>query len=329
MLEQPQAKERILIVDDDAQVLTLLQRILAREGYRCTATGDAEEAGTHLDRAPFDLLLCDVGLPGESGLDLVERALGRHRAMAALMVSGLDDVSLADRALRIGAYGYVVKPFTANDVQIAVHGALSRRRHELDAQDELKASREETVQRLCIAVEARDPDTATHISQMSDYCDHVAREMGLPPDHCDLIRTASAMHDVGKIGIPDSILLKPGRLTPDERLVMERHAEIGYRILVGSRSDLLQLASVIAWTHHEKFDGGGYPRGLSGHAIPLEGRVAAVADVFDALTRDRVYRARLSRDQALDILEDGRGSHFDPQVLDAFLTVLDAAGVGV
>jgi len=327
MLDRPVAKERILIVDDDAQVLTLLQRILAREGYRCTNAADAEAAGAHLARAPFDLLLCDVGLPGASGLELVERSLGRRRTMAALMISGLDDVELADRALRIGAYGYVVKPFTANDVQIAVHGALTRRRHELDTQDELKASREETIQRLCIAVEARDPDTATHISQMSEFCERLAHELGLPEDHCELIRTASAMHDVGKIGIPDSILLKPARLTPDERLVMERHAEIGYRILVGSRSDLLQLAAVIAWTHHEKFDGSGYPRGLSGHAIPLEGRIAAVADVFDALTRDRVYRARLPRGQALDILQEGRGSHFDPQVLDAFMTVLDGVSV--
>jgi cyclic di-GMP phosphodiesterase len=324
MAAEPTAppRERILLVDDDRQVLRLLERILERGGYRCTSADDAEQASAALDRAPYDLLLCDVQLPGETGIDFVERALARDPRMAALMVSGLDDVTLADRAIAIGAYGYVVKPFTSNDVLIAVLGALSRRRRERDAEAELRASREETIQRLCIAVEARDPDTATHIADMSGLCRLIARRLGLPPDRCELIRTASAMHDVGKIGIPDQILLKPGPLTASERAVMERHAEIGYRILVGSGAELLQVAATIAWTHHERCDGGGYPRGLAGDEIPLEGRIAAVADVFDALTRDRVYRPRLPPPEALAMLAEGRGSQFDPDVLDAFLAVV-------
>ncbi len=316
------SRERILVVDDERQVLRLLERILVRGGYRCTTAGDADEASAALDRAPYDLLLCDVQLPGEPGIDFVERALVRDPRMAALMVSGLDDVALADRAIAIGAFGYVVKPFTSNDVLIAVLGALSRRRRERDAEAELRASREETIQRLCIAVEARDPDTATHIAEMSGLCRMIARQLGLPPDRCDLIRTASAMHDVGKIGIPDQILLKPGPLTASERAVMERHAEIGYRILVGSSAELLQVAATIAWTHHERYDGAGYPRGLAGEETPLEGRIAAVADVFDALTRDRVYRPRLPPRDALAMLAEERGSHFDPDVLDAFLAVV-------
>lgn len=317
------AKERVLVIDDDAQTLVLLARILRGTGYRCVCASDVEQARASLAAAPFDLMLCDVQLGDDSGLDLVEHVLAIYPRTAAVMVSGLDEVELADRALAIGAYGYMVKPFTANDVLRSVLGALKRRQHDLDIEEELKASREETIQRLCIAVEARDPETATHISEMSELCHKIALELGLPAGHCDLIRTASAMHDVGKIGIPDRILLKPGALMPEERATMEQHAEIGYRILVGSRSELLRLAALIAFTHHERFDGTGYPRGIGNATIPLEGRIAAVADVYDALTRDRVYRPRFSQDDTLRIMEEGRGTHFDPAVLDALLAVLE------
>jgi putative two-component system response regulator len=318
-------KERVLVIDGDEQVRILLGRILTDAGYRCTASSGAAQARARLAEAPFDLMLCDVMLPDGSGLDLVEHVLVRHPRTAALMVSGLDGVELADRALAIGAYGYLLKPFSDNEVLRSVLGAAGRRRHSLDADDELQASREETIQRLCIAVEARDPGTAAHIGQMSENSRDIALELGLSAGRSDLIRTASAMHDVGKMGIPDQVLLKPGPLTDKERATMQQHAEIGYRILAGSRSELLQLAATIAWTHHERFDGTGYPRGLAGEAIPLEGRIAAVADVFDALTRDRVYRGRMSRTDAVRLLRDGRGTHFDPHVLDAMLTILDRA----
>jgi len=254
--------------------------------------------------------------------------LVHHPDTTAVMMSGLDDIALADRALAMGACGYLVKPFDANDVLRSVTSAISRRQHDLEAAEELKASREETIQRLCIAVEARDPGTAAHISEMSHYCHGVAREIGLPVYRCDLIRNASAMHDIGKIGIPDDILLKPGKLTASERQSMEAHPEIGYRILLGSHSELLQLAAIIAWTHHEKFDGTGYPRGLAGDEIPLEGRLTAVADVYDALTRDRVYRPRFSHGDAIDMLERGRGTHFDPDVLDALFDALAGSSTG-
>jgi putative two-component system response regulator len=312
----------VLVVDDDPQILGVLRRILAGAGYAVTPASDVDEALACLAGGSFDLLLCDVELPGGSGLDVVEFALSRSPHIAAFMVSGLDDVALADRAIAIGAFGYLVKPFTANDVLRSVLSAVSRRRHDLDAEEELRASREETVQRLCIAVEARDAETAAHISQMSRCSGEIALELGLDSGRCELIRTASVMHDVGKLGIPDQILLKPGALSAGERAIMEQHAEIGYRILAGSQSELLQLAATIAWTHHEKPDGTGYPRGLRGPAIPFEGRIAAAADVYDALTRDRVYRRRFSSRDALEILEDGRGRHLDPDVLDALHAVL-------
>jgi putative two-component system response regulator len=315
-------RERVLVVDDDEQILVLLNRILSRAGYRCTSAADVAEACARLDQAPFEVVLCDVLLPGGSGLDVAAYALAGDRKIAVAMMSGLDDVDLADRALAGGACGYMLKPFTANDVLRTVLGAADRRRRDLDVREELRASSEETIRRLCIAVEARDQDTAAHVTQMSEYCRWIALELGLPADECDLIRTAAAMHDVGKLGIPDHIMLKPGRLTGTERRVMQQHAEIGYRILGGSRAELLQTAATIAWTHHERIDGTGYPRGLSGQAIPLHGRIAAVADVFDALTRDRVYRRRYTQTRALEILEAGRGTHVDPTVLDVFVHVL-------
>jgi putative two-component system response regulator len=320
--EQPGLAARVLVVDDDRQVLGLLRRILAGAGYAVSTAADVAQAVASLERDAFDLLLCDVELPDGTGLAVVEHALSRWPHIAAFMVSGLDDVELADRALALGAFGYLVKPFTANDVLRSVLSAVSRRRHDLDAEEELRASREETVQRLCIAVEARDAETAAHINQMSLCCGELALELGLEPDRSELIRTASAMHDVGKLGIPDQILLKPGPLTAAERALMQQHAEIGYRILAGSRAELLQLAATIAWTHHEKPDGTGYPRGLTGEAIPFEGRIAAAADVYDALTRDRVYRPRLSSEAAFEILEAGRGTHLDPQILDALHEVV-------
>jgi putative two-component system response regulator len=316
---KPVERERVLIVDDDPSIALLLAHVLGAEGYRCIRAGAVAEARARLAEGPFDVILCDVGLPDGSGLDLVEEAISRDEHIAAVVVSGLDEVALGERALRIGAYGYIVKPFTANDVLIGVLGALAHRRRQLAAVWEASS---ETIQRLCVAVEARDTSTAAHITGMSEHCYAIARELGLDPEYCELLRAASPMHDVGKVGVPDHILLKPGPLTDEEREQMERHAEIGYRILAGSSAELLRLAASIAWTHHERLDGGGYPRGLSGDAIPQEGRIAAVADVFDALTRDRVYRRRFSRDHALDVLEEGRGTHFDPEILDALAASL-------
>jgi len=192
---------------------------------------------------------------------------------------------------------------------------------------ELKRAHAETIRRLADAAEFRDAETGRHTERMSRYCELLAHRLGLDEERCALLRAASPLHDIGKIAVPDDILLKPGALTPDERATMERHAEIGYRLLSGSTSELLSVAATIALTHHERFDGGGYPRGLAAEAIPLEGRIAAVADVFDALTTDRVYRAALGVDEAMELMRDGRGTQFDPYVLDLFLDHIAASAV--
>jgi diguanylate cyclase (GGDEF)-like protein len=208
-----------------------------------------------------------------------------------------------------------------------------RRQAEEDLQDvvvrlkrsesDLQTSHEEMIRRLSYAAEFRDAATGRHIERMSRYCTLLGTRLGLEHERCDLLRVAATLHDVGKIGIPDSILLKPGPLDPNERRTIERHAEMGYRLLAGSGSELLELAATIAWTHHEHYDGAGYPRGLAGETIPLEGRIASVADVFDALTTDRVYRPAFTLADALRMMEEGRGTQFDPLILDLFLDSAD------
>jgi putative two-component system response regulator len=339
------------VVDDDARIRTILAAMLDRHGYSFALAENAEEAREHLARADFELMLCDMHMPGATGLELISEVLRFYPDIAAVMVTGAEDPALAEMAIELGAYGYMTKPFRVNELLIQIANALHRRRLEIEnrahrtrleasveentvalraavddlesSQLELRAYQEETIRRLSSAAELRDLETGKHIDRMSRYCALLASKVGLESSRVDLIRVASPMHDVGKIAIPDSILLKPGSLTADERRVMERHTEIGYQILSGSRAELLRLAADLAWTHHERFDGRGYPRGLSGEHIPLEGRIAAVADVFDALTTDRVYRTAMPVEEAVDLMGGERGKHFDPTILDLFLASLD------
>ena len=346
-------ENRVLVVDDEEPIRRILCRLLERNGYPSEGAADAEDAMLRLKEQKYSLVLTDMDMPGSSGLDLIMQINQAHPDTATVMVTGMDDAKLAHTALDIGAYGYIIKPFEPNEILINVANALRRRGLELEnrnhrmrleqmikertaelweaiarlekAEKEVRLSREETIQRLAIAAEFRDDETAQHIQRMSRYCALLARSHGADVERTELIRVASLMHDVGKIGIPDSILLKPGKLTPEERTIMQQHSEIGYRILAGSKSDLLRTAADIAWTHHERVDGSGYPLGLVGDQIPLEGRIAAIADVFDALTSDRVYKKAFPLGKAVDIMREGRDMHFDASLLDSFLDVIDEA----
>ena len=202
-------------------------------------------------------------------------------------------------------------------VSTALSGDRSRRT------DALRSSQEEIVHRLARVVEFRDNETGGHVERMSRYSMLVAEELGWTRGHCRQLQLAAGLHDVGKVAVPDAILLKPGPLTPAERAVMERHCQAGFDMLSGTDSPLLRLAATIALTHHERFDGGGYPTGLAGAAIPIEGRITAVADVFDALTSARVYKDAMPIDDAVELIREGRGTQFDPDVVDAFLRRLD------
>jgi putative two-component system response regulator len=294
-------------------------------------------------------------MPGESGYDLLREVRAQRPELPVVMVSGVADLGLAKLALELGALGYVTKPFQPSQVLVEVAGALRRaeleqenasyRMHLEELVEErtadlraalekvarserlLRSSSDELVQALSQAIEGRDIETGQHIARMSRYTTLLARATGFDDDECEQIRLASPMHDVGKIGIADGILFKPGVLTDAEYGVIQQHANLGYDILAKSELPLLRLAATIARTHHERWDGGGYPFGLAGEEIPIEGRMTAVADVFDALVSRRVYKPAMPLEQALDIMRKGRGTQFDPELLDAFLDQLEAIEV--
>ncbi len=342
----------ILIVDDESAIVGLLVRILERGGYSCGSVASAPEAQELMREREYDVVLSDMDMPGGSGLELISRLRREYPNVATMMITDLDDPLLATAALEVGAYGYIIKPFEPNQVVINVANALIRRQLEIEnrshrarlermvkdrtnelwtavaklehVEQQLKLSQEETIQRLAAAAEYRDNETSRHIDRMSRYCALVAETLGGSPERVETLRLASQMHDVGKIGIPDNILLKPGPLTEEERGTMQRHAEIGYNILCDSQSELLNLAASIARTHHERYDGGGYPLGLAGTAIPIEGRIAAIADAFDALTSVRVYKEAVPMNEAIEIMKTERGSHFDPDLLDYFFSSRDS-----
>jgi putative two-component system response regulator len=332
--------QRVLIADDEPQVGAIVRRVLTRRGYECDVAGDAESALEALACRDYALLLCDVSMPGRSGIHLLEQLRVERPGLAVVMLTGRDEPGLYERALELGSYGYILKPFESSELLIAVHGALHRRRLELEARAhterleeavvartaELAASHDETIRRLSRALDFRDPTTGVHVERVSAICERIGRHLGVDDETCELLRVASPLHDVGKIAIPDRILLKPGPLTAAERAVVERHPQIGYELLSGSDSALLEYAASISLTHHERFDGTGYPHRLRGDAIPLEGRITTVADVFEALTSDRPYRAALSVDEALGIVRRERGRGFDPDVLDAFVEIAEAVG---
>ncbi len=342
------ASRRILVVDDDDAVREVLVTMLRDAGYDARGVGSAREARHALECESIALLLSDVSMPGESGLDLIRFALCEHPETATLLISALEDPGIAQVAMDFGAYGYLSKPVRRSAVLVGVMSALRRR--EVEEREHIARSRledildlrtsalteallrlegaatqsrvlqAETIHRWAQSAEYRDPGIGRHLKRVGHYCAALGQTFGL---HAESIELASVLHDVGKLAVPDSILLKPGPLNAEERLAIETHAAVGHDLLRGSRSGVLELAAVIAHTHHEKFDGTGYPRGLSGTAIPLEGRIAAVADVFDALTSDRVYRQAWSMETTVTWMTRERGKHFDPEVLDAFLSSID------
>jgi putative two-component system response regulator len=323
--------QRVLCVDDDEQVRSLIQRVVLEAGYECRGVGSVDDARELLAEEEFSVVLCDIGLPGRSGLELLDE-LGRTRPdVATVMVTGHDHVGIVDAALKLGAYGYITKPFTPTDLMIGISNALHRRLLEAErreaAESALQRAYAGTLSRLSRAVEYHDGATGAHLERVGAYTADIATVLGLPETQVQLLRLASPLHDIGKIAVGDRILRKTGMLTDDERRLMEQHAEVGRDLLGGSGSELLELAATIAWTHHERWDGSGYPRQLKREEIPLEGRIVAVADVFDALSSDRPYRPRLTLDEAQTWILEGSGRAFDREVVDAFVRSLQLVAV--
>jgi putative two-component system response regulator len=341
----------VLVVDDDHALRSWSRRVLVTQGYDCETVGDAVEARAALARGSFEVALLDVNMPGESGMELLAFVRIEYPTVAILMVTGEDDLGLATTAIELGAYGYLVKPVRTGELLINVVNAMHRRRREAEllrrferleggsdqtakdlrraltaterSPDVAEAFESDTMRRLVRLVEFRDDQTGHHMQRMGRYCELLALAVGLPEEQCERLRFASELHDVGKVGIPDRILLKPGKLTVAEFELMQTHAEMGHRLLADSDADLMRLAATVALTHHERWDGSGYPAGIVGEEIPVAGRIAAVADVFDALTSERVYRPAFPVGLAVDMMEAERGRHFEPAILDAMHAAFD------
>ncbi len=353
----PILTSRILIVDDEPFNVTAIGKHLHDEGYTQVATlSDPSKALGAITEEQPDLLLLDIVMPRVSGLDIL-RALRADIAadqLPVLMLAAATDNQTKRNALALGATDFLAKPVDANDLIPRARNALLARAHqrrlashaeELEREvhkrtAELATSRQEVIRCLALAAEYRDDDTGHHIMRVGRFAGIIARQLGFEEARVEILELAAQLHDVGKIGIPDSILKTPGKLDPDQVAVMQKHSCIAKRILtpmvehewqllkthpqvgatlLGIRtSPLLMLAAKIAQTHHERWDGSGYPLGLAGKDIPIEGRITAVADVFDALSSRRCYKEPFPREKCFAILHEGRGTHFDPEVLDAF-----------
>ncbi|MBM3957040.1 MAG: response regulator [Gemmatimonadetes bacterium] len=327
---------RVLVVDDEPHVCTVLTHWLTEAGYACVSAASGDEALARLAENSCALLITDLRMPGRSGMDLLRAVRDAYPDLAALMVTAIDDRETAIEALRLGAFGYVVKPFDKNEILIAVANALERRRLLLAdrqyAQDLEEQVRSRTVQlrdreqaivmHLLSAAELRDDETGAHVRRIGLYSEALAERLGLGDALAEDLRLAAPMHDVGKIGIPDAVLRKPGPLSETESTVMRTHTTIGAQVLYNPDVELLRLAAEIARSHHERWDGSGYPEGLGGPDIPVAGRVVAVVDVYDALTHNRVYRPAMPEEETLSLMAQVRGTHFDPEVFDVFTECL-------
>ncbi|BFM21061.1 response regulator [Gilvimarinus japonicus] len=313
MIEKP----RILVVDDESTNLKVIQTVLADE-YRLAFAKSGQAALEVIQQNPPNLILLDVMMPGMSGIDVC-RALKADAAtqhIPVIFVTALNDDDDEYNGFSVGAVDYITKPITPALVRARVKTHLS-----LVQAKQLKKAHIDLVQRLGAAAEYKDTDTGEHIIRMSLYSKRLALAYGISEEYAELIRQAAPMHDIGKIGIPDAILLKPGRLSTEEFASMREHTTIGAKILEDSDSPLIQLARVLAMEHHEKWDGTGYPNGLVGEAISLEARIVAIADVFDALTSKRPYKEAWTEAEAFALIKEQSGCHFDPALAELFLSI--------
>ena len=338
---------RILVVDDEALVRRTLKRILEGEGFEVEEAGDGQEA-LELLKDSLDLVLLDVRMPVMDGSEFLRRLRSHEQfsELPVIMVTGIDGREDRLRAVEFGANDFINKPFDVAEVRVrtgaqlrlkraadrlkrhgelleaqvrrrteALRGALRR---EKEAREKLHEAHLDTIRRLVLAAELKDSRTAEHIARIGAYCTILARGLGLEGEELEQVGPACSLHDIGKIGIPDAIITKPGPLTMEERLIMQEHTMVGARILNDAVAPILRLGSRVALTHHERWDGTGYPMGLQGSEIPLLGRICAMADVFDALTTQRLYREAVSNQEAYIHLRKAAGLELDPQVVEVF-----------
>lgn len=332
---------KILIVDDTPANISILGKTLETNGYEIATAPNGEIALEVLQGFEPDLILMDIMMPGMDGYETCKaiKKNPNHQKIPVIFISALNDTQDVCQAFSHGGVDYVVKPFRREEVLSRVETHLQlyhllrerekqavlleekvrERTQELnDIAQQLHETRREVINCLGRAGEYRDNETGMHVVRMSYFSARLGREMGMSEEDADLLFHASPMHDIGKIGIPDNVLLKPGKLDAEEWEIMKTHVTIGVEILSRDDSPLMAMARLVALHHHEKFDGSGYPNGLKGDQISLEGRIIAVCDVFDALTSERPYKKAWSMEESLNFLEEGKGKHFDPLVVDTF-----------
>ena len=334
----------MLIVDDDPQIHRMLKRIFHRHGVAFHSAFSGVEAIGKLPSNPVDIIMLDLSMPGMSGFDVATQIKEnpRWRDIPVIIVTGRDDSDILARVLGECADDFITKTADPSEIVARVNYHLKRKRmldrmhtekrvcddiislksNQLEiAHQRLKDASLEVIWRLTAASECRDNETGQHIKRMSNYSVAIARKMGLKKKTVETLLYAAPMHDIGKIGIPDAILLKSGPLNEDEWTIMKTHTTIGASILSGSTIGFVRLGEIIALCHHERWDGKGYPKGLAGRKIPLVGRIVALADVFDALTSRRPYKTPFSIEKANQIIQEGKGTHFDPDIVDVFFSI--------
>ncbi len=343
---QMKTTPRILVVDDEERNLRLIEAMLFPLGYDLEFASDGQQALEKAQSEQVDLILLDVMMPKMDGFTVARKLKSDPdtQIIPIVMVTALQSVEDRVKALEAGADDFLNKPVDKTEIRVRVSSLLkvkayndhmrnyqtlleseveNRTRELTDAFKRVKQISLETIYRLTRAAEYKDEDTGAHIQRMSHYSAVIARQMGMDEKTVEMILYATPMHDIGKIGIPDRILLKPAKLDPDEWQVMKQHTTMGAKILEGSDIDVIKLGERVALSHHEKWDGSGYPNGLSGTDIPLEGRIVAIADVFDALSSKRPYKKAFPLEKSCAIIKEGRKTHFDPEVVDAFFASLD------
>ena len=335
------ATEQHVLIVDDTEINLILFGALVKKLDACVphAFAHAKQGLAWAEQNAPDLIIVDYMMPDIDGLEFISRvrAMPGRQAVPIIMITANDQKPIRYRALDLGANDFLTKPvdkveflarcknmLTLNDAHKKLSNQAEWLREEVKlATREILERERETVLRLCRAAEFRDPETGAHILRMAHFSRLIARGLGLSQDDQDLLLEAAPLHDIGKVGIPDKILLKPARLDADEFVIMKQHAMYGHDLLKGSASKVLQTGAEIAKGHHEKFDGSGYPSGLKGDEIPLFSRIVAVADVFDALTSERPYKKAWTLEAAVEFLENGSGTHFDPTCVTAFIEAWD------
>ncbi len=339
-MDMSEPNGRVLVVDDEPAVCSVLNEVLDREGYNCRSCTSGEEALQLLAQEPFDVVITDLYMPGLSGMSVIEQGSRVRPGSAFLMATGEADARVGVEAMKHGAVDYLVKPFQMAALVASVRRAQERKLKDIESreQDEhfrhlvvkrstqlrqalerIERSQDETLDTLAVLLDARDNETAGHGQRVCLYTVEIAKVMRTPRGTIKELARGALLHDIGKIGIPDAILLKPGKLTAEETAVMRTHVKIGCDLL--RRLDRLAASAEIVLTHHERFDGLGYPRGLKGSQIPLGARIFAVADTLDAMTTDRPYRRAGSFEDAFAEIRAQSGRQFDPEVVEAFFSI--------